>query len=663
MQIAFCIFKFFPHGGIPRDLMKIARESLARGHRVRIYAARWEGERPADMEVVELAVGGLTNHGRNRRFVEAVQAHLRGAPADLVVGMNKMPGLDVYYAGDSCYEEKSRTQRSRIYRLSPRYRHFAEFERAVFDAAMSTEILTISDVEVGHFRRHYGTAPERFHPLPPGIDPDRRAPPDRQAKRSAFRREFGIGDHEHLLLFLGSGFIKKGLDRALTGLAALPQDLARRTRMFVVGHDDPGRFRRLARRLGVAERVTFFPGRDDVPRFLFGADALVLPAYDENAGMVIVEAIIAGLPALVTGNCGYAHYVEEADAGLVTPMPFRQDTFNAQLEELLSSPRRPEWQRNGLALGEQPRLYRLAPVAVDHLEAFAAQRRGGTDLVEYAPVGHRVRVFLRADLAAAWGREGLFARVAGLEGEVYRAVARRRTLRFETEGRAYFAKIHQGVGWAEIAKNLITARLPVTGARNEYHACLHLERRGIAAPTVAAFGERGANPATRFSFVVCDALEGRVSLEDVTDAWHLEPPAPREVRRLVMAVADFARKMHAAGVVHRDFYICHLLADAEALGRGEVKLAVLDLHRAHVHDRIPRRWLRRDLAALLYSTLDLPLSRRARLRFLRVYRGRPLRQVMHEEGAFWHGVHRRAVALYRKGRRKGLVAGRFQDGS
>jgi heptose I phosphotransferase len=267
--------------------------------------------------------------------------------------------------------------------------------------------------------------------------------------------------------------------------------------------------------------------------------------------------------------------------------------------------------------------------------------------------------FLREDLARAWGREGLFERVRDLDGQVFRAVADRRTLRVVAGGRAYFAKIHQGAGWGEILKNLITGRLPVVGARNEYEACRHLERAGVPAPTVAAFGEAGRNPASRFSFVVCDALEGRESLEDLANRWDTAPPTPLEQRRLVMAVAAFARAMHAAGVVHRDFYICHLLLDLEAFRLGQVDLAVIDLHRAQIHRRPPERWVRRDLAALLFSTLDLPLSRRAWLRFVRVYRGRPLREIMRDEGPFWASVYRRAVALYDKGRRKGLVKGRY----
>ncbi len=380
MRIAFCIFKFFAHGGVPRDLVKIARECRRRGHRVRVYAGRWEAEPPPDVEAVAVPMTGWSSGRRYRRFAAAVLDHLSRHPADLLVGMNKMPGLDVYYAADSCYAEKARSQRGTLYRLLPRYRHFARFERAVFEPSAATEILTISDREVGNFRRHYGTRPERFHPLPPGIDPDRRAPADWEARRRAFRREFGIGDGEHLLLFLGSGFVKKGLDRALLALRALPPDIYLRTRLFVVGHDRAEPFRRMARRLGIDDRVRFFAGRDDVPRFLFGADGLVLPAYDENAGMVILEAMIAGLPALVTDNCGYAHYLSEADAGLVAPSPFDQQAFDLRLLELIASPRRPCWRANGLAKAQDPSLYGLAEAAVDYLETFAAARacrRGG----------------------------------------------------------------------------------------------------------------------------------------------------------------------------------------------------------------------------------------------------------------------------------------------
>ena len=299
---------------------------------------------------------------------------LERRPVDLVVGMNKMPGLDVYYAGDSCYREKALTQRSAFYRLLPRYRSFLRAERAVFEAGGGTEILTISDVQAPVFRRHYGTPAERFHALPPGIERDRAAPPDRRAARCRLRGELGLEGADRLLLFVGSGFVKKGLNRVLLGLRALPGDLLDRTWLYVLGEDKPGRFRRLARRLGVGRRVRFLGGRSDVPDFLLAGDGLVLPALDENAGMVILEAMIAGLPALVTANCGYASYLENAQAGLLTPVPFRQRVFDGQLVELLTSDERERWSRNGLAVAADENIYRMVPAAVDLIERFAGAR-------------------------------------------------------------------------------------------------------------------------------------------------------------------------------------------------------------------------------------------------------------------------------------------------
>lgn len=265
--------------------------------------------------------------------------------------------------------------------------------------------------------------------------------------------------------------------------------------------------------------------------------------------------------------------------------------------------------------------------------------------------------FLRDDLRALWGEDALFERVFALEGEVYRAIATRRTLRIEVDGRGYFAKLHRGVGWGEILKNLVTLRLPVVSARNEYAACRLLAQRGLRAPTVAAFGERGCNPARRESFIVCDALDGFVSLEEFTADWARNPPGSSDLRRLVMAVAEFARRFHAAGLVHRDFYLCHLLLDQAAWRAGRVELAVLDLHRARIFRTLPARWRKRDLAALLFSTLDLPIARRSWYRFVRTYTGRPLREVLARDGRFWRRVERRALALYRKGMRKGIVQG------
>lgn len=366
MQLAFVLYKYFPFGGLQRDFMRIARVCQDQGHAIRVYTLIWEGAVPEGFEVLVAPVKALSNHRRNEKFTAWVQADLQQRPVDRVVGFNKMPGLDVYYAADPCFEDKAQTLRNPLYRYWGRYRHFAEYEKAVFAPERGTEILMISEVQKPLFMKHYRTPEDRFHLLPPGIAPDRRAPPDAAAQRAAFRLEFSLAADDLLLLQLGSGFKTKGLDRSIAALASLPASVRKRTRLMVIGQDDARPFQMQARAAGVSDRVEFLAGRDDVPRFLLGADLLVHPAYNENTGTVLLEALVAGLPVLVTDVCGYAHYIEEADCGRVIPTPFQQAQFNQTLLQVLEDGEvRRRWHDNALGFAERADLYSLPERAAD----------------------------------------------------------------------------------------------------------------------------------------------------------------------------------------------------------------------------------------------------------------------------------------------------------
>lgn len=366
MQLAFCLYKYFPFGGLQRDFLRIALACQKQGHAIRVYTLSWQGEVPAGFELVVVPVKALTNARRYAKFTAWVQRDLAARPVARVVGFNKMPGLDVYFAADPCFEEKAQTLRNPLYRLTGRYRHFADYERAVFAPESRTEILMISQVQQPFFERHYATPPSRFHLLPPGIALDRRAPPDAPVIRSEFRAEFGLGDDALLLLQIGSGFKTKGLDRSLLALAHLPEALRARTRLIAIGQDEPSQFKRMAASLGLSGQVDILAGRDDIPRFLLGADLLLHPAYNENTGTVLLEALVAGLPVFCSAVCGYAHYIDEASGGRVIPEPFVQATMDNDLREMLSDgEQRRVWQRNALAWAAQADIYSNAERAAE----------------------------------------------------------------------------------------------------------------------------------------------------------------------------------------------------------------------------------------------------------------------------------------------------------
>lgn len=375
MKLAFCVAKYFPFGGLQRNLLSIALACRARGHDVVIYTYAWESDQPPPgLSVQVVPVRAFSNHGRNISFYKALQPLLAQGAYDGVIGFTKMPGLDIYYAADPCFQAKARCNRPALYRLGPRYRCFVALEKAVFNAAADTQILMLSAAEIAPYRACYGTPLARFHLLPPGIARDRIAPPD-AAVRARLRREFGLAEEERLVLLLGSDFRRKGLDRLLRGVAALPPDLRALTRVFAVGQSNVKPFQRLAARLGLQQRVQFIPGSADVPRYLWAADLLVHPAYEENTGNVLLEAIVAGLPVLTTANCGYGFHVAHADAGIVLPLPFAQQRFNEHLVHMLTSaPERKRWSENGIRYGRQHDLYSRPQMATDIITSILKSR-------------------------------------------------------------------------------------------------------------------------------------------------------------------------------------------------------------------------------------------------------------------------------------------------
>ena len=367
MKLAFVLFKYFPYGGLQRDMLRMAVACQQLGYEIHVYTLSWQGEIPAGFHVHRLPVRGIRNYVRYRNFINRLQQQLQKYPVAAVIGFNRMSGLDVYYAADPCFRQEHVENRSRLVWLLGRYRFFLRQEQAVFGTGSKTRVLMISALQLQYYQRYYATPDSRIRMLPPGIARDRMAPRDRAGIRAAFRREFGLAKEQLLLLSLGSGFHMKGFDRGLTAVAALPDALRQRVRLYIIGQDKQAPVQRLVQRLGIEENVRFFTGRDDIPRFLQGADLLLHPARHENTGTVIVEAIVAGLPVLTTATCGYAFHVERAAAGQVVPSPFQQSVLNHVLFDMLSSGERPAWSANGIAYGRREDLYSLHERAADYI--------------------------------------------------------------------------------------------------------------------------------------------------------------------------------------------------------------------------------------------------------------------------------------------------------
>ena len=206
-------------------------------------------------------------------------------------------------------------------------------------------------------------------------------------------------------------------------------------------------------------------------------------------------------------------------------------------------------------------------------------------------------------------------------GDVYRDIDGRKTIRFDEHGESYFIKIHTGVGCKEILKNLSQFKWPVLGAKNEYLAIKRLTELNIDTMTLVSYESIGWNPAKIKSYVVTEELKDTISLEDYCANWLVKPPAFRKKQLLMHKVATITKKLHENGINHRDFYICHFLMNKKEVIASDMHLFLIDLHRVQIRKKVPERWLLKDLAALYFSAMHIGLTRTDLCRFIKIYRG------------------------------------------
>ncbi len=248
----------------------------------------------------------------------------------------------------------------------------------------------------------------------------------------------------------------------------------------------------------------------------------------------------------------------------------------------------------------------------------------------------------------------LFNRLMDWPGEVYRLLANRRTVRFEVGDQSYFLKTHTGVGWGEIFKSLLQGNLPVIGARNEYESIKALEKTGVATQKIAGFGQRGINPAARESFLITEELTGKIKLADIEETWADLPDEQVTLIRLTLIkeVSLLASKIHRHGLNHRDLYLDHIMVherDWTDYRQGEpLGLTLIDLHRMQRRNRVPTRWLVKDLGGLLFSAMHLELTSRELALFIKNYSGKFAGKELKANPEFWKKVMQRAIRMYKK---------------
>jgi len=337
MKIALVSIRYDQKGGSERRTCHLARGLIRAGHVVEIFAARVEDLNvDAAVNIVPMSSGPsfmkVTSFTRNvcgmldgRRDIDIVHNQIRPFTDGIVT------------VGGGCHAQYLELSGKRFTFLNPMHRVVLDLERKRYRSGGSRAVITNSEFARKGILRHYPVPPERVFVVYNGVDSDRFAPDKVRTAREELRMRYGLDDYP-VLLFVGSGFERKGLSTLIRALHVLKDTDGgmNDARVLVVGKDDPGPFRRLAGRLGV-EGSIIFAGATGTPEVYYGAaDVFVLPTFYDPFSNAALEAMACGLPVITTANNGVSELIENGVNGFVMDDPDDHEALSDMVARLSS---------------------------------------------------------------------------------------------------------------------------------------------------------------------------------------------------------------------------------------------------------------------------------------------------------------------------------------
>ena len=350
MKIALVIERMDPAlGGREVYTAQVAAALARRGHGVAVVCqtSAWSAD---GVEIVVLGRRGRTRRGRLANFVADAQAALRDRDDDLTHAMLPVPGLDFYqpHGGTVPGQVAAGLWRRRgLARLVARVgytfnrvrRLQAGHERQVV-ADPRICCLCVSRLVAEEFKVHYGRT-ENVRILFNGAETPDPDSPERERWRTARRSELGARSGAPVFVCVAANFRRKGVAEMMEAFAAWSASCAEGgdARLVIVGRTRVEPYERLAARLGIAAAVRFVPPTSEIFQWYAAADAVVLLSWYDTCGLVLIEAVRWGIPAVTTRLAGAWEIVSQG-AGVVVDSPADTAAAAAAFEALADPARR-----------------------------------------------------------------------------------------------------------------------------------------------------------------------------------------------------------------------------------------------------------------------------------------------------------------------------------
>ena len=351
MRIAFVRKAYTPYGGAERYLSQLMERLCAQGHEVHVFAHRWEVHQPDEAR----EGGGTPVFHRvpmipSPSFLEALtfalsaRRLLQEQEFDVIHSFERTLYQDIYRAGDGCHREWLIQRRKldswwkrKTYALNPLHRTLLYLEKRLFQSPRLRKIIANSRRGSEEILRHYGVPAEKIEVMYNGVDLEKFHPSNITMYRRFLRKELRIPAEALMILFLGSGFRRKGLRGLLDSLPLVKKEVPQ-VILIVAGRDRIEEYRQRARKLG-CERNVLFLGPTQRARELYATcDLFALPTIYDPFSNACLEAMATGVPVLTTPMNGVAELIQDGGNGFIVRDPMNSTEIGQKVLDFFFSP-------------------------------------------------------------------------------------------------------------------------------------------------------------------------------------------------------------------------------------------------------------------------------------------------------------------------------------
>ena len=330
VKIAFVVRQYHKRGGISKYVAELA-EHLAKSNEVHVFAASWDDVNDTSIQFhkINMLSSDFLLHRKliawNNileigSFVLFSRFALRRKDFDIIHSQGKYWGNCDIYTAHSCHAASLKTLRQgcgfwqslRKSILNPLHCILLLMEQ--YSIMHSKKIMTVSENVKEEILKYYKVDKHNIIAISLGVNLERFNPIHKETYRDIIRQRYNLKSDDRVILFPAHEFKRKGLFQLIHVCKTL---IDKNLYVLVAGNDNPSQFKSLIIKLGLKERIIFTGPTLEMEKLLAASDFLVFPSAYEPFGLVVLEAMAAGLPVVVPKKVGASELITDHIDGIL----------------------------------------------------------------------------------------------------------------------------------------------------------------------------------------------------------------------------------------------------------------------------------------------------------------------------------------------------------